>query len=86
MSGWAGREVGPGPGEDCYSSKCEIFNINLIKFGSVTKTKLAGLVAGGADSRCPLLPGSVPAGVARRNIFVAKRRPRSLKQIPSDDG
>ena len=46
MSGWAGREVGPGPGEDCYSFECEIFNINLIKFGSVTKTKLAGLVAG----------------------------------------
>ena len=46
MSGWAGREVGPGPGGDCYSFECEIFNINLIKFGSVTKTKLAGLVAG----------------------------------------
>ena len=29
---------------------------------------------GGAGARCPLLPGSVPAGVARRNIFVAQRR------------
>ena len=42
---------GPGGGggreqEECYSTECEIFNINLIKFGSVTKTKLAGLVAG----------------------------------------
>ena len=52
MSGWAGQEVGPGLGGDCYNSECEIFNINLIKFGSVTKTKLAGLVAGRGG--CPV--------------------------------